>query len=596
MNRKTMYVGIIAALAAQAAVADAAQRVDLGSQAASRSMLGRADIYTLANAAPDDLQMAHVQELGKSRLVRFDQYHLGVPVFGGALVIETDGSAAEGAVKQVKGGLLRGLDYDLPSRRVSLNEIGALDVARRALRVDGMGDPPDAENTAHLYVWRDGAGKARLVYVVSLTLADRQGKRGSRPTLIVDANTSAVLDRWESLDRGDGMGPGGYLRPVAKSLSARGWNQKRIQLLFAHATNLYQAENSPMASTSCGAVEAAQDLGFPVNDVRAAFSIAGFCRSNARKYTLRIGGADGDDPTPRIASAQEFSTLATTTTALSTKYGTWRRFTRNDFTLLPGWDTADENLAKTKSALGIPSTSTTRVDVIYINNMNISKNNGFQTSSLDYCSRMNACVDIRMNASGSRSQSDTYTAWSRIRALTPFQYPATPHSTAITLNSGAPWSTANTTASSWSYTVSSEVSVGATIGFSDSFGANFNVTFGVSASRSGEQSKTYTNNFFHGSYRIPAGCYALITPVERWKQRYDYWTVRPQVQGRMEARTYPNWNGSEYTEYNATSHFNNLPTIPTYQMTLNDRTELINSVTVVGKRFSDGSACTLTAL
>jgi hypothetical protein len=587
MNRKIIYASIIVALTTQPMLVNAAERIDPGNRASTKAMLGATNIYKLTNSDSNELQMAHVQEIGDSRLVRFDQYHLGVPVFGASLVMETDGSAANGLVKRVGGSLLTGLDFDIPSKHTAIDLVGALDVARRHLKISGAGQPPKENESAHLYVWNDAAGKARLVYVVSIEV----GKKTlvSRPTLIIDANTSTILDRWESRDKGDGTGPGGYLKPAAKALAARGWDSKKIDQLFSHAQNLYQTENSLMSTTNCGAVQAANDLGFSAKDVRTAFSTVGVCRSNSRKYTLYNGGQD------KVAEITPITTRAVATSTLTTKYGTWRKFERNDFTLLPRWDTAGENLAKAKSSLGITS-DRPRVDVVYINKMNISNGNGFQTTSQDYCSKSGACVDIRMNATGSRSQNDTFTSWSLIKGLTPQQFPATRQSVVTTLNAGSLWSTANTISSSWAYTVSSEVSVGASFGFKNAASVDINVTFGASATKSGETSKTFTNNFYNGGYKIPAGCYAIITPVERWKQRYDTWNVRPQVQGNLEAYTYPALNGQEYTKYAATSHFNDLTTIPTYKLTLNDRSELINSVTVVGKKFADGTACALTAL
>jgi hypothetical protein len=585
MNRKTICASIIAVLAAQAVVSNAAERVDPGNRASMKAMLGATNIYKLTNSDPNELQQAFVQEIGNGRLVRFEQYHLGVPVFGGSLVMETDGSAVEGLVKRVGGGLLTGLDVDIPNTGTAIDAAGALDAARRHLKVSGVGQPQNEKNTAHLYVWQGATGKARLVYVVSIEVAGKA--RASRSTLIIDANTSAILDRWESRDSGDGMGPGGYLKPAAKALTARGWDRNKIDLLFSHARNLYQSENSSMTATSCGAAQAANDLGFSAKDVRAAFAAVGVCRSNSRQYTLYLGAQGG------AAEKTNITANAIATSTLTAKYGTWRKFGRNDFTLLPSWDTGSENLAKAKTALGITTTSP-RVDVVYINNMNMDSGS-IQTSSQDYCSKSGACVDIRMNATGSRSQNDTFTSWSLIKGLTPQQFPTTRQTVVTTLNAGSLWSTANTTSSSWAYTVSSEVSVGATFGFENSASATISVTFGASATKAGETSKTYTNNFYNGGYKIPAGCYAIVTPVERWKQRYDTWNVRPQVQGTMEARTYPDLNGQEYTKYPATSHFSSLTTIPTYKLTLNDRTQLINGVTVVGKKFADGTACTLTA-
>lgn len=598
MNRKMICTSVLAVLASQALTVNAAQTIDLARHATTKSMIGSANAYTLTQAKPNDLQMAHVENIEKKSLIRFDQYHLGVPVFGGSFVVEAENGAFDGRVKRASGSYTRGLDFDIPSREAVIDTTSALDSARRKLRLSGIGRGMDANNTAHLYVWRDASGKGRLVYVVSLNVPATAHKRASRPTMIVDANTSAILDSWESIEGSDGMGPAGYLRPVAKALEAKGWDRKNIVKLFAHARNLYQVENSSMAATSCGAADAAADLGFSVSDVRSAFSMGGRCLSNARKYTLYLGDQGSAMGESRDPVTRNIAAKAITNSTLTTKAGTWRKFVPNDFIALKPWDTAAENLAAGKAALGIPSTSTTRVDVIYLNNINFDKFSSFppSTSSIDYCSRDGNCVDIRSNAYGTRAQNDTYTAWSKIAGLTAFQFPATSQTTASTLQAGTGWSTTNSRASSWSYTVSTEVTIGAQFTVSDSFGYNYGVTFGASATKSGEHSITYTTNFNYGSYRVPAGCYALVTPVEHWKARTDNWLVKPEVRGTMEARTYPNWNGREYTQYSATSHFSGISSKTAYNLTLNDRTQLVNSVTVVGKRFSDGSACALTAL
>lgn len=596
MNRKMLHASLLAVLAAQAGAVHAAQTVDLAAQASARAKAGSVNAYQLTGTRSSDLQMAYAQMVGDGALARFEQYHLGVPVFGGSFVAEIENGAHDGRIKRASGSYVKGLEFDVASIIPAVDMTGALDAARRKLRLSGIGQAPDARSTAHLYIWRDAAGKGRLVYVVSLDVPATLHKRASRPTLVVDANTSAILDRWESFDANDGMGPGGYLRPVAQRLASRGWDRRKIAMLFSHARNLYQVENSSMAATACGAAEAAADLGFPVGDVRSAFAVAGRCLSNARKFTLFLN----DDGVAPKASAdpviRNMSTRAITNSTLTTKTAAWRKFVLSDFTALKPWDTSGENLAAAKAALGIPSTSTTRADVVYINNMNITSGNGFQTSSIDYCSRSGACVDIRTNAFGAREQNDTFTSWSQVVGLNKVQIPATSQSTAMTLPSGTQWSITTTKGSSWSYTVSTEVTVGAQFTISDSFGWNYAVTFGASATKSGEKSTSFSTNFNHGSYRIPAGCYALLTPVERWKQRYDTWTVKPQVQGTMRVRTYPNWNGQEYTNYAATNHFKDLASKSAYVLRLNDRTSITNSVLVEGKRFSDNTACTLTPL
>lgn len=598
MNRKIIYASMLAVLAAQAVTANAAQTVDLARHASTKSNAGPANAYQLTDSRSNELQMAYAQMVGNDSLIRFEQYHLGVPVFGGSFVVEAENGAYDGRVKRANGSFTRGLEFDVASATPAIEMTGALDAARRALRVPGIGQAPDGKNTAHLYVWRDAAGKGRLVYAVSLTVPATARKRASRPTVLVDANTSAILDRWESFDANDGMGPGGYLRPVANRLAARGWDGKKIGMLFSHARNLYQVENSAMAATTCGAAQAAADLGFSQSDVRSAFAVAGRCLSNTRKFTLSMGD-DGMAPTASAdAALGDVTTKAIISSTLTTKNAAWRKFTNNDFTSLKPWDTAAENLAAAKAALGIPSTSSTRADVIYINNVNFDKFDSFppHTSSLDYCSRSGACVDIRTSAYGKRAQSDAYTAWSQVSGLNKVRIPAQSQSTGMTLPAGTQWSMTNTKASSWAYTVSSEVTIGAQFTISDSFGWNYAVTFGASATKSGEKATTFTTNFNHGSYRIPAGCYAELTPVERWKLRTDTWTVKPAVQGTMQVRTYPNWNGQEYTNYSATSHFKDLSSKSAYVLTLKDRTSIINSVLVSGKRFSDGSACTLTPL
>jgi hypothetical protein len=596
MKRNAMFFGIAAVVSFIAQPAVAANRVQYGDHGSMKTMQQAKTVFDITGASADELQLAGGQKVGSGYFYRFEQYHLGVPVLGGAIAVEIDGSSVEGPVKKISGQLLTGLAQEIRNRVTGIDAVAALDVAKRTMKMSGLGQGPDASNTAHLYVWRDPAGKAKLVYVVTVESAN------ARTTMIVDANTAKVLDKWNSREGLGRMGPGGYLSSAYKALAARGWSRDKIDMLMAHAKNLYQIENDPTANDGCGAMKAANDLGYSMTDVRAAFASGGTCRSNVRRYTLAIESSSGGkafaakaltDVVPDIPAEPDYAAAANTTTALAAKTSAWRRLTTDDLNKLANYNTGAKNVSAAYSALGL--TSGYRVDTGYLNNI-LFDSASYGSTSLDYCARSSDCVDIRMKATGTKTAWSSYTNWSKIPGLTAFQFPPTPSSVAVTVPAQQLWSIGKSNESSWSYTVGTEVSVGVTLGFTQLSAGNFNIAFSQSSTKGGGTSITYTNNFSISGYRVPAGCYLKATAVEHWIPLHQNWVIRPEFQGSMEVDVYDSGGNDTYRRYAATAHFTAAKTSKGYTLAMAEKVSPVNSIIVQGIRFSNGTACTLTQI
>lgn len=557
MRTTALSTCILAALAA-APAAFGADRIEL---AVAKS--GSANISQLSGLSSKELQLEHVIEIGGSRLGRFQQYHLGVPVLGEAIVVETRESVFTDAVKQANGAVLLGLEDDLASVQPRLDYNIALDMARKA-----AGAPSTDSDRMHLYVARDSAGgKARLVYLAAFD-TQRNGQP-SRPALMLDADTGAVLQQWESLDTGDGFGPGSHLKAVAASLNASGFDDKQIAQLFEHAQALYWRENTAMADTACGADLAAVDLGLDVQAVRGAFiEAAGTCRSNVRKEMVDVSGfaqAIGEELDEALPGP-----YAAPKAALPTTYDAWRRLVRADFSQLGPYKDKQYNLNRFKSAIGAGSANV-RTTTMYMNREIIDEHNGFSTSSLDYCSRNGACVDIRTRNTGTRNQSSAFNAW---RHITRYQQRVIPNNTngLLTVDQNwTMWTSAEATAVAWSFTKSADVTIGATFKFSDFFGAKFDIKFGVSEQNSKTLTNTVTSNFGHPKVKVPKGCSLVVQMQERWKPTTDTHVLKPEITGTVRGRTYPNFNGNEYHNVSAATYFNQLPSAASYTATINQR-------------------------
>ncbi len=200
---------LLSVLVATACDAMAAERVDLEqsgavgaavARAASLSATGPVKAAAHLGLAADELKDLRSQTYANGNVVtRHQQFHMGVPVWGEAIV---EHRAAGATVPRMSGAMLRGLANDLPSVKPLYSATQVLDLAKTRAQVFST-----ENEQAKLYVKQGTNGVASLVYAVSFLA--KNSTKPSRPHFMIDANTGAVLQQWEGITHVDATGPGG---------------------------------------------------------------------------------------------------------------------------------------------------------------------------------------------------------------------------------------------------------------------------------------------------------------------------------------------------------------------------------------------------
>ncbi|MBI3284249.1 MAG: M4 family metallopeptidase [Burkholderiales bacterium] len=196
---------LIAALVAAACNAMAADRIDLEKNTipAEKMAAGTAKVHEMLGLAAGDLQAVRSQKYANGKVVtRYQQFHQGVPVWGESIVHQAEAGSGRASFS---GAMLQNLANDLPSVQPLYSSAQILDLAKtRAGAYHGT-----ENEQARLYVRLGAHNVAQLIYVVSFVTTTAQGEP-SRPHFIMDANSGAVLQKWEGLTHAlSGTGPGG---------------------------------------------------------------------------------------------------------------------------------------------------------------------------------------------------------------------------------------------------------------------------------------------------------------------------------------------------------------------------------------------------
>ncbi|MFC5476258.1 M4 family metallopeptidase [Paraherbaspirillum soli] len=198
---------LLSLLALTASSAIAADRVELEGYTAPATVAtqgsNKISVHEMLGLSTDELKPLRSQTYPNGKVVtRYQQYHLGVPVWNDAVVEQR----AAGQVRpQLSGAVLRNLDRDLPSAKPLYSAADVLSQAKtKALAITTENDQ------AKLYIKLGANNVAQLVYVVSFVTT--VGGKPSRPYYVIDANTGAVLKHWEGLTHRDATGPGGNLK------------------------------------------------------------------------------------------------------------------------------------------------------------------------------------------------------------------------------------------------------------------------------------------------------------------------------------------------------------------------------------------------
>jgi Zn-dependent metalloprotease len=203
--------------------------VAMSAQAATRVELHSLDVaqanhqYSVASAAvgaPASVSMKHAELLGLdansslqtlaashdsngSMHYRYQQTFRGIPIFGEHVIVSQDKT---GKVTNLFGRSVQGLAGELSSAAPKLAKLQALSIAKAS----ALGNRITKREDARQMIYIDGANHAHMSYVVSFFADSIKGGNPTRPFVIVDANTGAILKKWEGLETSAiGTGPGG---------------------------------------------------------------------------------------------------------------------------------------------------------------------------------------------------------------------------------------------------------------------------------------------------------------------------------------------------------------------------------------------------
>ncbi len=223
MNRNRLFCALTAvgALAIASGNAAAASRTDL-----HRDNLAAVKQANAAIAASGVASMAHTRHEqalgldGESRLMlldrkdslgvrnhRYVQTFRGLPIFGEHVVVNED---ASGNVRTLFGQKVAGLASEIPNRAVRVNKARALRIAKSVGLGTDVGFMRTSNEKADLMVFIGDDGRAHRAYVVSYFADTLAGGAPTRPTVVVDADSGAVLMNLDNLQHAlIGTGPGG---------------------------------------------------------------------------------------------------------------------------------------------------------------------------------------------------------------------------------------------------------------------------------------------------------------------------------------------------------------------------------------------------
>ncbi|QPF74424.1 hemagglutinin [Roseateles sp. DAIF2] len=208
MNSKlqcALRLTLLAFVSGASCQAMAADRVNLDDpqQAAARALLtpnAAASGAAALGLTADELKPLRSQKFPNGRVVtRHQQYYQGVPIWGEGVVESRTGDTGP---SHFSGSLLANVNQDLASTSPSLSQHSALSRAKGLAKAIAT-----SNDQAKLYVRLNEQGKAQLFYLVSFLIEG--GSEPSRPHFMIDANSGAVLQRWEGLNHRDATGPGG---------------------------------------------------------------------------------------------------------------------------------------------------------------------------------------------------------------------------------------------------------------------------------------------------------------------------------------------------------------------------------------------------
>ncbi|NRD72332.1 M4 family metallopeptidase [Shewanella sp. VB17] len=197
-----VFLAISSALSSQAM---AANSVDVSKLKNIRSSNSISSAISLEKGS--DFKVAKEIKLGKKTTKkRLQQYYHGVPIFGYSISADV---SSMGVFSGLKGNMLNNIAKPDSFVKAKLSPAQALAASFKVK--NGLAAQTKHHNEqADLWIYQDDVDQARLVYITSYV---EYGANPTRPFTVVDAQTGAVLKRWEGLTHAEiGTGPGGNIK------------------------------------------------------------------------------------------------------------------------------------------------------------------------------------------------------------------------------------------------------------------------------------------------------------------------------------------------------------------------------------------------
>jgi vibriolysin len=156
--------------------------------------------------------LTHRQDSKGTQYYRYQQTFRGVPIFGEQVVV----TEANGQVRNLFGRKVSNLSGELPQGQLLIGKAQALSVAKSASLGKRQSSMKIEREQAQQMVYVGADDRARMAYVVSMFADKPGGGAPTRPMVVVDAATGAVIKQWDGLAHAAvGTGPGGNLKTGA---------------------------------------------------------------------------------------------------------------------------------------------------------------------------------------------------------------------------------------------------------------------------------------------------------------------------------------------------------------------------------------------
>ncbi len=142
-----------------------------------------------------------------TRHYRYRQTFHGIPVFGENVIVSEN---ADGSVRNLFGHRLDGIGADVPSVAARIPQAQAMSLARHAAFGNRVAALDVSREKSERVIFFDDSRQAHLAYVAEFFADAPRGGSPTRPFVVVDARTGAVLKQWDGLTTAQvGTGPGG---------------------------------------------------------------------------------------------------------------------------------------------------------------------------------------------------------------------------------------------------------------------------------------------------------------------------------------------------------------------------------------------------